>query len=142
MVFVVYELESEKSVYDFVDKTRDRYNEQGITVNTFLSKLRVKTRKLEGNKLWLMLSLDIGIPPVWVIGFFPLFIGFFVTGNLTSGWLIPSLIFFVFGFFFSPLWFAIMLKIALKKEGYSKDFKRVKLEKVLRGVIFGSKRSA
>lgn len=87
--------------------------------------------------LFAFINISPSYPPFFLVGLAPLVLGFILKGGLAWHWMTTvGVVFLSLGFFWSPVFFFLMLRLALRKKGYKKTVLWLRNSKALKRVLF------
>lgn len=129
-------VESKGEAYQFVDESRKNFYDSRPEVKAFIRDYRIIINKPNKKDLVITGLVSVGLPPLYLLGFLFCAIAFIFNAFF---WLVPAGVFFFTGLLFTPIWYALMFYVGLKKKGYRGRVKFISSGKVLEVILFGAK---
>lgn len=131
MVLFAMRTGNSRDVERWLSQTIARSKEENMLRNPFNMRFK-KVRTKKG------LLLVFEVKPLWPnVTFFGWLIAFTLFVLLgPSFWVWPGIVLGCLGYFWTSEFFYLMSKLGIKKAGYSGEFKRVRLSKVVEEVMF------
>ena len=131
MALIFVELEQEKEALNFLNRFKANTSEINMVSNPFTSHSKIKEFK---DKLMFAVDITPVYPPAYLFGLIPFGFGLFFGIN----WLMIAgiTLFWVIGFFWTDIFYKIMLLIGLRKNGYKSKVRFISVKAGLRCFIW------
>lgn len=134
MVYVGLQTEKKLEAVKFFQDLNEKLSDEDIVKNPFKGSL---SSFYSSDNSFFLLDITPVYPPVWYFMFIPILLGLFFAWFWLF-WVGLGLLL-VTGFFYSPLFFALMLLLGLRKKGYKEKIKFLSHKKIIEVFIFGSR---
>ena len=137
MSLYAVKVDKTESVDAWIVATKERSKIKNLLKNPFNWKIRKRSC---GGEWIVVFDVTILFPNFSIFGWMSALVIFFVWG--WTPWLLPGLVVGCTGFFWSPVFFYLMTRKALRKAGYEGPIKRMWLKAVVKEVVLGVSRIA